>query len=195
MNFRSAFAACAAVIVTIAAAPGVQAQTLSCSDIRFTDEVLRQFPDAPNFCLNVVEKDGSPFARFNAQFVRRLGADQAVLRFRDPDGRLNAPVSVPVQEGQTVRVGGRDRRVRDLQRGDTLSVYLPADRFELAYADSDEEFVRLTVVFFPISLAPAENPATTLPATASPMPLIGAIGGLFLVMGAGLSWIRRRVTH
>lgn len=192
MSLRHTFATCAAVVALMAGASQVQAQALSCSDIRFTDQVLSQFPDAPRFCLNVVEKDGSPFARFNAEFVRRRGADEAVLRFRGPDGRLNAPVTVPVPEGQTVRVGGRDRRVRDLQRGDTVSVYMPADRFELAYAESDEDFVLLTVVFFPISLAPAEGPATTLPATSSPMPMIGMIGGLFMLMGAGLSLMRRR---
>lgn len=195
MNFRLTFAACAAVVAAAAAAPEVQAQTMSCDDIRFTDQVLTQFPDAPNFCLDVVEKDGRPFARFNAEFVRRRGADQAVLRFRGPDGRLNSPVSVAVPEGQTIRVGGRDRRLRDLQRGDTLSVYLPSDRFELAYADSEEQFLTVAVVFFPISPAPAETAAATLPSTASPMPLIGFIGGLFIVIGAGISWMRRRIVQ
>lgn len=193
MSFRSTFAACATVVAAIAAAPEVQAQTVNCSDVQFTDRVLSQFPDAPNFCLDVVEKDGRPFARFNAEFVRRRGADEAVLRFRSADGRLNSPVSITVPEGQTVRLGGRDRRLRDLQRGDTLSVYLPSDRFELASADSDQEFVTLAIAFFPLSLAPADNSSAMLPSTASPMPLIGLVGGLFIVMGAGISWIRRRV--
>jgi hypothetical protein len=181
---------CGAMIL---AAPTVSAQqTYSCNDIEFTGRVLSKFPNANRFCTEVVEKDGKMYAHINAEYIRRSG-DRVELRFKDGQGGYHdETIWVDVPEGQRIKIGGRSITFRQLQRGDELDIYLPPDRWQIATADTHEEFVAAPVTTYEIVDEPDDMSGSYLPSTASPLPLIGLLGVLFTSLGAGLAWLRMR---
>ena len=65
-----------------------------------------------------------------------------------------------------------------------LDVYLPPDRWEVVVpADPAQQFVAApTVTVFVISEPAPTVASNTLPRTASPLPLVGALGGLFVAL-------------
>lgn len=184
--------------VIVLAAPSAVAQTTySCDEITFTGRVLSNFPDANRYCREVVEKNGEMYAHFTAEFVRRSG-NQVELRFKNAAGGYHDEnLWVDVPDGQRVKINGRNLYVRQLERGDELDIYLPSDRWEVAHYDSHEEFAAApAVTTYEIVDEPDDMGGSSyLPSTASPMPLIGLLGGLFTSLGAGLAWLRIRRTR
>jgi hypothetical protein len=180
-------------VIFMAAPSAIAQQTYSCSDINFTGRVLSNFPDANRFCKEVVEKDGEMYAHFTAEFVRRSG-NQVELRFKnDSGGYHDETLWVDVPDGQRVKINGRNLYVRQLERGDELDIYLPSDRWEVAQYDTHEEFAAApAVATYEIVDEPDDAGSSYLPSTASPLPLIGLLGGLFTSLGAGLAWLRIR---
>ena len=108
-------------------------------------------------------------------------------RERSTDGGAPDPDS-------RVRIAGRNYRWRDLSRGQELDVWLPPDRWEIVVPEDPEaQFAAApTVASFVISEPAPTVAANTLPRTASPLPLIGAAGGVLVVLGLVVAGIRRR---
>ncbi len=119
--------------------------TASCDSIEFTSQVLNQVPNAKDYCLEVALKDGDLYAHFATEFVRRSGSD-VVLRFKKPDGTFSDPIQITPPDDQRVNIDGRNYRVRDLNRGDEIDIWLPHDRFEVAFAETEEEFTAAPAV-------------------------------------------------
>jgi hypothetical protein len=166
---------------------------VSCSDLTFTGPVAREFPDARNACLDVVTRDGRPFAHFNAR-IRSVRGNTVEAEFKMPDGTFTRPISVTPDPSSRVRIAGRNYRWSELSRGQELDVYLPPDRWEIAVPeDPAQEFAAApTVTVFVISEPSPTVAANTLPRTASPLPLAGALGGLLVTLGLVVAGIRRR---
>jgi hypothetical protein len=167
--------------------------TASCDQIEFTSRVNNQLPNAKDYCQEVALKDNKLYAHFATEFVRRSGSD-VVLRFKRADGTFSDPIQITPPEDQRVNINGREVRMRDLNRGDEIDIWLPHDRFEVAFHETQEEFAAApTVTTYPATIV-QENPApATLPSTASIFPLIGLLGALFATIGGILGWIRIRV--
>jgi hypothetical protein len=170
------------------------AQQASCRDITFTGPVAREFPNARDACLCVVTRDdGRQYARFQAR-VRNVRGNTVEAEFKMPDGSYGRTVSVTPEPSARVRIGGRSYRYSELARGQELDVYLPPDRWEIAVpTNPDVEFVAAEEVTLVGLAQPTQTlAANTLPRTASPLPLIGALGGVLTALGFGLAAIRRR---
>jgi hypothetical protein len=191
MSIRKLLAAATMVFGAMLLVAPAQAQTMTCDDIVFTGPVLSQFPNAKLFCTEVVQKDGKNYAHFNAEYVRHSGQD-VTLRAKMPDGTYGDTVTVRAPEGQRIKINGRELRIRDLNRGDALDIYIPEDRWVAVFQDTPEEFVEAATVE-EYDIAPAAATASSLPSTASPMPLVGLLGALFAALGfGGLSFRRAR---
>ncbi len=161
---------------------------LTCADVEFKSMITDALPNANDACLSVVEIDGRPFAEFKAEIVRNRGATTRA-RFQRADGSWTDVYEFTPDKSRTIRIGGRSYRLRDMQRGQQLNIYLPPDRFEVAVADDDDlATVPLTLVTVTAVRMPA---AAELPTTAGLVPLIGMLGGLSVALGGSLAAIRR----
>ncbi len=115
--------------------------TAACSDIEFTPAVTSQFPEVAQACRGVVRSAaGAPYARVKAKvdYVRRdryRGDVRAVtLAILDADGEVLRKMSTKPERGFRYTVDGKEYSPDALNKGDTLSLYLPADRWELAWS-------------------------------------------------------------
>ncbi len=191
--------ALAGVLLVAAVAQPAMAQTdvattASCDSIVFGDRVLSQLPNANDYCLEVALKDGKLFAHFESEFVRKSGSN-VVLRFKRPDGTFSDSITISPPEDTRVNIDGRNYRIRDLNRGDTIDIWLPHDRFEVAVYETEEEFVAAPVpTTYPATVVEEEvEEEEMLPATASFMPLVGLLGALFATIGSVFGWIGFRI--
>jgi hypothetical protein len=177
----------AAVLLALAWAQPSMAQG-NCGNIQFSGDILRQLPQARNACLEVVTREGQQYAHFNARVIRVQG-NTVEAEFKLPDGTYASPVAVTPNPDSRVKIQGRTYRYRDLSRGQELDVYVPPDRWEIVVpTDPEVEFVAATTV---TTFAIAQ-PAPSLPRTASPLPLLGALGGLLTALGFVVMTVRRR---
>jgi hypothetical protein len=189
---KSSIIGAAGVLLALSWTPSTLAQG-NCPDIQFTGPIAREFPNASNACLGVVTREGRQFAHFQAR-VTNVRGNTVEAEFKMPDGTYGRPIAVTPDPESRVRIAGRTYRFRDLSRGQELDVYLPPDRWEIAVAsDPAVDFAAApTVTTFAVAQPAPAVAASTLPRTASPLPLLGALGGLLTVLGFAVAGIRRR---
>jgi hypothetical protein len=190
----SSIVGAAGVILALSWTPSTFAQQTNCRDLNFTGPIAREFPNARDACLGVVTRsDGEQYAHFQARITRVRG-DTVEAEFKLPDGSYGRPISVTPDSSARVRIAGRNYRYSELSRGQELDVYLPPDRWELAVAsDPAVEFAAApTVTLFVLGQPAPTVAANTLPRTASPLPLIGVLGGFLTLLGLAVAGIRRR---
>ena len=93
----------------------------SCADLNFTGPVAREHPQVREACLDVVEREGRPFAHVQAR-VRSVRSGTVEAELRLPDGTYSEPISVTPDPSARVRIGGRNYRWSELSRGQELDV-------------------------------------------------------------------------
>jgi hypothetical protein len=149
-----------------------------------TAETRERFGQFAGACEGVYDIDGALYAR----------AEMVVRSNRAGTMRLYLPASDTTIEVQPdmnrrVYVGGRKVRVRDIDRGQEVSLYLSLDRFfedritEVAFATEEGSAEEVYV-------EPAREVAA-LPTTASMLPAAGLLSGLLLGAGLFLRGYRR----
>ncbi len=167
------------------AAGGVVMDTSpTCDDLNWSAQVLAENPDIALSCKAVYEKNGELYAKVSIEVVRVRG-NRMTFRPFHTDGGMGSSRSVHLGSSWRVQIGGREYRASDLMRGQELNVYIPEDRFALAVEDADGPDE--------IDIVAIEDALIEMPATASPMFLIGLLGGACIALGGVLSGIRRRL--
>ena len=161
----------------------VQSTTVTCADLNWSAEVLARNPDIAAMCQTVYEKDGTLFAKTSIEVVRVRG-NTMTFRPRHIDGTLGDSRTVTLDSSWRATIGGRQYRASDLSRGQNLNVYVPEDRFALAFEDDDG--------LDDSDMMHDIEDATVMPTTASPLFLVGLVGGAFLALGGMLTGMRRR---
>lgn len=171
---------------------------LTCDDISFSGAVLERYPDAANGCWDVVERDGERYAKMKVELMRTSN-NRATFRFMHPDGTTGPTKSITVPSDWRARIDGRNYRVRDLGRGQELTVYMPSDRWAAHVArDSAIEVANYELADIEdedaagAGAAAAAGSMAALPSTAGPMPLFALLGALSLIGAAGLRIARRK---
>lgn len=165
-----------------------------CEDIHWSPRTLELYPRITRACQAVVQREGRYFVVFSGTVSRvaRRGRDLTV-EFKDGDRvTLNPPSDLKVD------IEGHMTRVRDLQRGQALTFYVPQDRFVAEVPEGERISVPIPITGWepqPITRTPhpamAPHPVE-LPKTATERGLL-ALGGLALVLvGAGLASARYR---
>ena len=157
----------------------------TCADLNWSAEVLAENPDIGMTCQAVYEKDGKLYAKASIEVVRVRG-NRMTFRTLHTDGTKGDSRSITLDPSWRAEIGGRTYRASDLMRGQQLNVYLPEDRFALAVEDVDGPDEAEIVVI--------EEEVVEMPTTASPLFLIGAVGGAFLALGGLLGGLRRRLS-
>ena len=192
---RPIWALLGATSLLLLSAPQAEAQTTTCSDLQFSAEVLSRFPEAASACLDVVEKNGEEFARFNAELVSASN-NRVRVRFEKPDGSMTDPYSFTPGPNARVRIGNRNYRYRELSAGQTMNIYLPPDRFEIVtHEDEMADFATTTAAVSTVAVMaePEPEPASaSLPKTAGLLPLLGLAGALLLSFGGLVRVVRSR---
>jgi LPXTG-motif cell wall-anchored protein len=160
---------------------GAQEMTaLSCNDFRPTPEALERFPNLAGACEGIVERDGELFGLFRA-VVRRTAGSRVTLRLP----ATGKTFSVSTDPSHRVMVDGRRTAVRNLTRGQEITIYLSVNEFakpdiqEIAFITEENFLVELDV-----------QEVAELPTTASMWPATGMAG--ILLLGAAYVLRRRR---
>lgn len=156
----------------------------TCADLNWSAEVLAANPDVGKSCKGVYEKDGKLYAKVGIEVVRVRG-NRLTFRTMHTDGTKGDSRSIVLDNSWRAEIGGREYRVSDMMRGQELNVYLPEDRFALIVEDADGPDE--------IDIVDIEEEVVEMPTTASPLFLIGLLGGAFVALGGMLSGIRRRL--
>lgn len=144
-----------------------------------TSNVLTRFPNIGAVCQGIVERDGKLYARFDGVVQRRSGS-ALYIRFL---GGENVPggdhaVLIDPPGDMVIQTSKGKFRVRDAQRGQDLTLFIPSDRFvvnvgeEIAAAEQTpiEDVVPMTEPAPPPEEAPPPAPATQTAAAPPPAP-------------------------
>ena len=168
----------------------VSAQDLTCSDITFSPEAYAAYEFADKACLEMVDIDGSTYAKMNAQIVAQT-ASGTHARFTHADGSLGPSHQIN-NPGFMSRIEGKDVMFKDLSVRQDVNIYV-GDTFWAG------PVVEVAEAAAPPPPPPAPEPApepepapVVLPTTAGPLPWLALFGSLFLVLGSALRLSRKQ---
>jgi hypothetical protein len=179
------------VLCAIGAMTAGHAQSVTCQNAQYDPAVLAKYPNLPKSCLDVVMRDGEEYAVVKAKLDRVTSSGSVVIRPKMPDGSYAERRTVKTPSNLKVLIDGKPARVQDLAEDQELTAYVKVSEPVMALAPADEST--------PLALTPLEEVepeqermAATLPSTSSALPLLGLMGGAFLLLGGLLSAIRFR---
>ena len=149
-----------------------------------TPEAEERFADLKGTCEGIYRINGALYAKAKA-VVRSASSRRVRMYLPATDRTIEATPDADMR----VNIGGRKIRVRDLNRGDDISIYLSLDAF---FEDRVEEIAFATEESNPepIAIAPVVEVAA-LPTTASPLPALALLSGLILAAGLFMRGRRR----
>ena len=141
--------ACAFSAVSAYAVDPVKSET-TCAQLgetyEATAEAKERFADLAGSCEGVYEIDGALYVRTQATIRNRRGN---TVRLYLP--ATDHTFEVTADDNGRVWIGGRKMRVRSLNRGDEIGIYLSVDKFanervtEVAFATEDEHVEAIVV--------------------------------------------------
>ena len=185
-------------LVGMGLSANVSAADLTCSDIVFTPEAFAAYEFADEACLDIVERNGSIFAKYTATKVVPSGVKPGVttyLEFTHADGSTGPRHKSNLPRSFETRIDGRTVRLADLDPGQTVNIYVgpeywaPLEMVEEAIMEEVvEELVEEAIVEEMIE----EELEAELPTTAGPLPWLALFGSLFLMVGGALRFSRKQ---
>ena len=191
----SLIASSALLVAMFTAAPALAQTQLTCDDIDFTGPASQRMTQAEMraACLGVVERDGRNYAKFTAE-LQRIAGTTVYAKFRLADGKMSDTYKFDLPPDARVSVDGRQYRYRDLGKGAEVNLYVPEDRWEIHVADTEDFATATTAAATTAAVVhdDSDDMVAALPKTASPLPLIGLMGGLLTSLGMLLYGVRRR---
>lgn len=186
--------------------PGPETDRVSCEEVDWHRDIVRDYPWVSNACHEAVVVDGEKWARFEAEFQRLNRDGTIVSNFRNDRGRSLGSVSLKPGPNQRVLLDGEPTRFSDLRRGQVLNFYVPEGvyGFTTQPGATDDQLVDIvrtedTEDEDSRQMAQADSERNRnqnerpdrLPATAGPLPII-ALGGLLSLLGGATLTMRRR---
>ena len=123
-----------------------QEPKLSCiKDIVYSQEFLARYPKAGAACREVVMKDGTKWARFDADVVA-VKDNQVTANFIDNHKQSIATLTFAASPEARVKVEGKDVKFSALRAGDSLSFWVPESRVGFYAAPGASENAKLALV-------------------------------------------------
>jgi hypothetical protein len=159
----------------------------TCSDVTFAPAIYERWPHADDACLEIVERNGQMFARFEAEVVSQSPSGTYV-RYTLQDGSKTPSRKVDPPAGFLAQIGGRDIAIPDLQPRQKMNVYLP----ERAWAQPEPMAAAAPPPPPPPPPEPEPEPEPMMPTTAGNAGWLAVIGGLFLLLGGALRFARQQ---
>jgi hypothetical protein len=174
------------------------AQDVTCDDLIWSPSVLADNPLIGNACLEVVTKDGVQAAKFHARVVRQ-SVNSTIVQWQLPDGSWSDAQRRFPDRGFMASVGGQDVKISELLARQEVNVYVPAgEAWSLPEAAPMAPAAPMAAAA-PVAAAtmapepePEPEPAM-LPTTATQIPLLALLGGLFILLGGVVGITRTRL--
>jgi hypothetical protein len=110
-----------------------QAQQVTCRTAHFSETVRAKLLSVKDYCLNIVQRDGEPYAVLKAD-VARVHDDGVVVYFEKPDGTKTDRYFIPTNPNLKVDVNGEETAVHDLSIGQHLTAYVKVSAPVVAFA-------------------------------------------------------------
>lgn len=112
---------------------------VECSDLKFSDEFLKKYPEAPAACIEAREYNGKRYAKFNAK-VYLNSADRTTVTLQSAAGKDLSTFSFRPGPDATIRVNGKPTRITEFRPGETITFWVSEDRMTAtAMPGSSEE--------------------------------------------------------
>ncbi len=170
---RSTATTITAALLTLLLATPLAAQEIDCADIEFDAEIVANYPEVEEACLDVVEDQGVRYVHLRAKVLNNW-ISSLTIRYEHADGTWGLLKTVTPPEGFTAIVNGRPTPVEEIGEGTVMNIFVPEGRWEVAMADV--EMPAMTeMTFAPVAVEDAEEPvavekAETEPATTETEP-------------------------
>ena len=189
---RRLFSALVALSLIGLVAVPASAQEVTCDDIEFAADLVADYPEIADGCLEIIEKGGERFARLELEVLRE-GSKTLLVHYKLRDGGWSSPRDVTPPEEWRASLSGTDVEVKDIPKGQLLNVYIREGRWEMAMADLEAETLPVTfgavVHEVPTEEAPAAAPAPPPVVDETPVvqePAEDGSSNLFLIFGVVL---------
>ncbi len=168
------------------------AQAVTCADVSYTDTMLASNPNISDACLEIVERNSAMFAKLKAKVVRQ-SVNSTIVQWQLPDGSWTTPDRTYPPYGATAEIGGKEVRISDLAPKQEVNVYVISEG-NFTVAEVAAPAAASAPVAAPAKAAPAPEPKPmALPKTATQVPLFALLGGLLILLGGAVSFVRTRL--
>jgi len=144
-----------AALAVLLAVPLV-AQEIDCTDIEYDAEIVANYPEVQDACLDVVEDQGVRYVHLRAKVINNW-ISSLTIRYEHADGTWGLLKTVTPPEGFTAIVNGSPTPVEEIQEGTVMNIFVPEGRWELAMADVDMPAMT-ELTFAPVEVEEAEEP-------------------------------------
>ena len=166
------------------------AQDWNCSDLAWSAERLETSPNIADNCLDVVERNGVPYAKLHARVVRQ-GVNSTVVQYQLPDGKWS-PSERVFPGNFTAQVGGKDIKITNLPLRQEVNVYVkPEDNF--SYPEAAPVVAAVAPAPAPAPEPEPEPAPVALPTTATQVGLFALLGSMMLLLGGAIAVVRTRL--
>lgn len=160
-----------------------------CEDVSWSPKMTEHYPRISEACQAVVQRDGRYFVVFSGTVSRvtNLGRN-LTIEFKDGDRATLHPPS-----DMMIDVEGTMTRVRDLQRGQKLTFYVPQERFVAEVAEGERFSAPIPITDWKpehIEYTSTASRPTELPKTGTDLGLLALSGLGLLLTGAGFTAAR-----
>ena len=164
------------------------AQDVTCDDVIWSAETLADNPNIASGCLEVLDKRGTLAAKFTARVVRQ-SVNSTIIQWQMPDGSWSSAQRRWPARDAYAELGGQDVRITDLADRQVVNVYLPLGQH---WTLPEPEVAAAPPPPPPPPPAPEPEPEV-LPTTATQVPAFALLGGLLLLLGSAVGFVRNRL--
>ena len=181
------------LLVTFGFSATASAQSLTCGELVWSASALADNPNLPDACLVVVDRGGQPNARFRARIVSQ-SVNSTMVQWQLPDGSWSPAQRRYPERGFLAHVGGQEVKIIDLPERQEVNVYVPPGE---TWSVPAAEAAPVVAAAAPVAMAepepePEPEPAM-LPTTATQTGLLALLGGLFILLGGTIGYLRTRL--
>ncbi|MCW8872139.1 MAG: hypothetical protein OQK01_05930 [Xanthomonadales bacterium] len=173
------------------------AADVTCDDLVWSASVLADNPNIGAACLDVENKQGQEVAKFRARVVRQ-SVNSTIIQWQLPDGSWSPAQRRYPERGFMAQLEGKDVKIADLPDRQEVNVYVPAGEAWSLPAPAAAPMAAAPVAAAPVAAAampePEPEPAPAmLPTTATQVPLLALLGGLLVLLGGAIGFVRTRL--
>jgi hypothetical protein len=113
------------------APPEVTAPKETCANIEWSPAFLKEYPQAPSACRNVIVKDGVKFATFDGK-VSKVGHEFVQVEVSDDANIPISTIAFQIGVGGQVTINDKIEKVKDLKVGDLLTFWVREGQFGIS---------------------------------------------------------------
>ncbi|MFC1531526.1 hypothetical protein ACFL5T_04715, partial [Gemmatimonadota bacterium] len=159
-----------AIVMTLLVATPLAAQEIACTDVEYDAEIMANYPEVHEACLDVVEDQGVRYVHLRAKVLNNW-ISSMTIRYEHADGTWGLLKTVTPPEGFTAIVNGSPTPVEEIQEGTVMNIFVPEGRWEVAMADVEMPAMA-ELTFTPVEVEAAEEieEMEPEPAVAEPAP-------------------------